>query len=287
MSKRWKPKDGELYFFADGTGCGLRSSESKVLRFFWHNDLFDNVAYQYGNCFKTEEDAEAAAEKVKNLLLSLHEAQPTTDCNQPPKLTAAVFNHPDCPKWAKYAAVDRSGFACFFDEKPKCDNVQMWLRGEEGECFKPLMSHKFNVSDWQNSLIQRPENNTMPDWCKVGERVWSTSCKAYFKVNNINNLNVEGGDWCGNCYSCLLDNLRQARLRPYNEEEMKALVGKIVEREGGRYLVTACPPSIGVCMGIGVNGDYYSAKRLLEEDFCIDNSPCGVLEHFESGEWVK
>ena len=32
------------------------------------------------------------------------------------KLTKDVFNYPECPKWAKYAAVDSDGCAFYYDQ---------------------------------------------------------------------------------------------------------------------------------------------------------------------------
>lgn len=288
MNERWKPECYEKYWFVD-TGC-----KSVVMNCGCLLGYFDHCQYDSGNCFKTKEEAEAAAEKVRDLLLSLHDEQPTTDCNQLPKLTADIFNHPDCPIWAEYAAVDRSGIVCFFDEKPKCDNVQMWLRGEVGEYFKPLMSHKFNASDWQNSLVKRPENNTMPDWCKVGAIGFNDE---YFKIIKINDkyctvlyLDPHIKDEDGNIGEIPFDSLtrcHESRLRPYNEEEMKALVGKIVEHKSGSALVTACFSFRNEFSQVRLIDKLYSAELLLEEDFYIEKAPCGVLEHFENGEWVK
>lgn len=47
--KRWKPKDGDVYYgvVADGT----------IKRITWDNDIVDCGYYKMGNCFKTEEEA--------------------------------------------------------------------------------------------------------------------------------------------------------------------------------------------------------------------------------------
>ena len=115
----------------------------------WANDNIDNLAYECGDCFETEAEARVAAEKVKGLLLSLHE--PVTDCNQLPKLTAEVFDHPDCPGWAKWAAVDMNGIAHYFDEKPYPMDTFFY----NSRAHHWMVDGDFDASDWQNSLIER------------------------------------------------------------------------------------------------------------------------------------
>lgn len=65
MTERWKPEFGDVYWVVtsrgDVTDCRC-----------WHADWFDTGQYTFGNCFRTEEEAETAAEKVKALLLDLH-----------------------------------------------------------------------------------------------------------------------------------------------------------------------------------------------------------------------
>ena len=56
-SGRWKPKDGEVYFFI--TNDGYVSYKS------WDNDGTDNNRYAIGNCFPTEEAAEFEAERLR------------------------------------------------------------------------------------------------------------------------------------------------------------------------------------------------------------------------------
>lgn len=66
MTERWKPEFDEMYWniLADG----------EVILFCWRDDEIDRTYFNFGNCFRTEEEAEAAAEKVKDLLLDLHES---------------------------------------------------------------------------------------------------------------------------------------------------------------------------------------------------------------------
>lgn len=66
-----------------------------------------------------------------------------------PKLTADVFNHPDCPGWAKWAAVDKSGECYVYSGVPIPEDDGWWLSysGYVGD---------YDPSDWRNSLIERP-----------------------------------------------------------------------------------------------------------------------------------
>lgn len=57
---RWTPKSGETYYFINETG-EVASTE-------WINLGCDVCHYQFGNCFKTKEEAEIAANRVKKVL---------------------------------------------------------------------------------------------------------------------------------------------------------------------------------------------------------------------------
>ena len=49
-TKRWKPKDGDVYYgvVADGT----------IKRITWNDDIIDYGYYKLGNCFETDEEAQ-------------------------------------------------------------------------------------------------------------------------------------------------------------------------------------------------------------------------------------
>ena len=73
------------------------------------------------------------------------------------KLTKDVFNYPECPKWAKYAAVDRDGRACWYELCPlifKKDGA--WVEEHDSEI--EWISGEFDASDWTNSLVKRDNN---------------------------------------------------------------------------------------------------------------------------------
>jgi hypothetical protein len=61
--ERWKPDYGKRYFVI--TAFGRVQTRS------WEEDDLDYDCSMFGNCFRTEAEAQSAAEKVKELLLSL------------------------------------------------------------------------------------------------------------------------------------------------------------------------------------------------------------------------
>lgn len=62
--ERWRAEKGEVYYFFDG----LMKLHTDVD----DQTICDDMCWQIGNYFQTREQAEAAAQKVKDLLLSLH-----------------------------------------------------------------------------------------------------------------------------------------------------------------------------------------------------------------------
>lgn len=57
---KWKPKEKEIYWCI----CPDGHLSSGI----FDNDEFDNGSYNFGNCFRTREEAETAAERVKKAL---------------------------------------------------------------------------------------------------------------------------------------------------------------------------------------------------------------------------
>jgi hypothetical protein len=62
VKERWKPEAGEVFWFMVANGAVTRANWS------WHEQKLDG--YAFGNCFQTKEEAEAARDRVKALLLS-------------------------------------------------------------------------------------------------------------------------------------------------------------------------------------------------------------------------
>ena len=61
---KWKPKDGEGYYFFDTNGTTANTT-------FRENFDWDLIHVEFGNCFQTRGEAQAAADKIKELLQSI------------------------------------------------------------------------------------------------------------------------------------------------------------------------------------------------------------------------
>lgn len=273
MSERWKPGRGEFYYFLDGMGNTYFTK--------YEPEDIGAIRHAYGNCFATEAEARAAAEKVQALLLSLHN---TTQDEQLPKLTTEVFNRPDCPNWAKWAAVDSNGAGFYYSEKPfiMSDAFGWGIVCSETN-HSELIGGEFNNSDWQNSLIERPA--TLPDWCKVGEWVYLSN-EEYDKIESIDDfgINLASGAIIKKKY--IPEEAVSARLRPYNADELRGLVGKTIATKEDCAIVTGyrgCENKIILTM----EHNRYSAEELLKINATLNGKPCGKLEHLENGEWVE
>lgn len=135
----------------------------------------------------------------------------------------------------------------------------------------------------------QPEVAKLPDWCKVGAWVWFKGSEhkfdCYACVTEINEKGVYGKCPDGQHFYSKPHVLAHARLRPYNAEEMKALVGKVVEFHDNRDLVTSYDGEIDV---VYADSMWMNSDELLAIGYTIDGKPCGVLEHLnDEGEWVR
>ena len=61
---RWKPTHHERYYVILGDGS--------IQHLPWNDTPFDHSAWQFGNCFKTQRDAEHAREAVRQVLQAFH-----------------------------------------------------------------------------------------------------------------------------------------------------------------------------------------------------------------------
>lgn len=203
MIERWKPKKGDVYYT-------ISCFENDICDYCWDDDSIDKECWESGNCFKTEAEAQAASEKVKALLLSLH---------------------------------------------------------DNGETL-------------QDSI----QDKQLPDYCKVGEYVFDRQYGYGIVANSsATYCNVKFCDFSAEYHPDLFSELKQARLRPCNADEMKTLVGKVLEHENKASLVIACLENGLIRAGL----KWVHAERLIEEGYTINGTPAGVLEHLENGEWIK
>jgi hypothetical protein len=62
--KRWKPKDGNVYYIIRSSGI--------VVYTISHDTLSNECTYNFGNCFETRDQAIEAARRVREILLNYH-----------------------------------------------------------------------------------------------------------------------------------------------------------------------------------------------------------------------
>jgi hypothetical protein len=80
------------------------------------------------------------------------------------------------------------------------------------------------------------------------------------------------------------EHVKQARLRPYNAEEMPDVPFGIKDKNSNfRTTVVSCN---GDKVWLAGELTSISTEELLR-GFTINGKACGVLEHFENGEWVE
>lgn len=199
--------------------------------------------------------------------------EPTANDGQLPKLTVEVFDREDCPEWAKYAAQAPDGTIAYYRDYPLHDDMPA-----------------FSYSIIKDSLIERPAKQ-LPDWCKVGKWGYNPSRGCYFEIVKIsdNHIEVKYPHITNECYSLTIEYFKkcdpfQARLRPFNAEEMRGLVGKVIENENYVHFINTFDKDLNEVVA---GSDGYTAPELLEFGYTIDDKPCGVLEHLEHGAWVE
>lgn len=254
MSERWKPQDREEYWSIDDAG--------RVVPYVWAGWGVDLDRYNFGNCFKTAEGAIAKRDEIKALL---------TECL--PKLTVDVFSLPDCPEWADWAAVDSSGNAFWYSDLPhETGGERMW---DSLGAFKEIKS-TFDASDWQNSLIERPNKATLPDWCKEGAWVYDKQNKDFVQVATVSDTEVSFscGVYCSVDYKAINNDYAKAQVVPYSPTEMKGMVGKTLEFDGNLDLVTSYDAESDE---VFADGSWYNARSLLESGFTYMGKPAGRL----------
>lgn len=54
---RWKPKEDETYWVVNSKGFAETYT--------WHDDIFNKLRFDFGNCFRTKEEAEVASERIR------------------------------------------------------------------------------------------------------------------------------------------------------------------------------------------------------------------------------
>lgn len=163
--------------------------------------------------------------------------------------------------------------------KYKCECKSAKCEVEREDTFFPQYCTCFCAKKayWQEVKAEK-----LPSWCKVGKVVYHKESNKFFKIATYNEeaklIELEDNGWF------YLDELAEARLRPFNESEMRELVGKKITYKTSKevFLVTYFNK-----VHVGLGHLCLTAEELFKDYTMADGSPCGVYEHLENGEWVK
>lgn len=210
--------------------------------------------------------------------------QTAVNSEQLQKLTVDVFNRTDCPKWANYAYVDGLGNCILLRHKP-CSDIDRCLPIIDDQ-NKRMMYGWGRFCQLKGNYIERPAK-ALPNWVKVGAVGYDDMNNEYFEVIEVNNdsfraKSIGSPDSCSGLY--FNEFCSEGNKRPFNEKEMRELVGKVLETSNVALLVDAY---MKVTKNIVTSCGTYNAEELRAR-FTVDGKPCYKLEHLnEKGEWVE
>ena len=129
-----------------------------------------------------------------------HGWQEMGETNQLPKLTADVFNRPDCPEWARYAAVDADGYAYWYREQPYIHEVYDDDGDYEGyweisDGFDENIPGKWDAEEWEYSIVKKYAGKLEVRFKKLDPEAkapyQATPGSAGFDLTAVSSENVE------------------------------------------------------------------------------------------------
>ena len=307
MEERWRPELGEEYWKI--IYYKPESDDSGEFLAVWDRASEQNVCakddYENFNCFETEADAMEALSRIFAYLadgtgVAIKSLLKQTYNSPPNKLSQDVFSRPDCPSWAKYAAVNGLGCLLVFSAKPErnpyTSNPLFWIC-PSGNTIN--LGDGYDITGWADSLIERDEETAVPEWCKTGEYFYLKG--DYYVIEEASNKYLRGKTLrgCGLFVEKFKSRedfdsmgIKQARLRAYDGYELAGLVGSVVfdNKLGAAYVVSSCD-KIGnnYYVTIGSTNTVYSADDMFNMFTSQElGVPCGVLEYLnEDEEWVR
>lgn len=205
----------------------------------------------------------------KNSLIERQPAEPRQ------KLTTEVFSMPECPEWARYAAVDASGLAYWYDDVPRWSTNGLRWQSTGTRAMKICYAGAvavplFDATDWQHSLIERPA--VVPDWFKPGVLAYNNNTHTCFHVTYSTEYR---------------ENYLEAKVRPLSADELARKLGQFVTGPNNSRLLVTGYCAEGRLSGkpeICVLGD----KWLTAEDLLTYGSrPQGIKQyHSKEGTWI-
>lgn len=189
-----------------------------------------------------------------------------------PKLTVDVFASPQCPDWAKYAAVDADGVAWYYGHKPVLGKCRWGTPGhtEVHAIYDSCKYARFDATDWEHSLIERPA--VVPDWFKPGVLAYNIDTHTCFHVTSSTEYR---------------ENYLEAKVRPFSADELERKLGQCVLGPNNSRLLVTGYCAEGCLSGkpeICVLGDrWITAEELLT----YGSRPQGIKQyHSKEGTWI-
>lgn len=200
-------------------------------------------------------------------------------------------------------------FSCWYDDYTDRKRYNM------GNCFATAEEAKEVADAWRLFLKNRLVNdyhesknlkwnssNTsemtkLPDWCKQNEWIFDYNELEYAQVKDVfGDIEAVALIYAGTkervtkSWKYIIDCCYQAKVRPYCDQEMKQLIGKILDNGTRKVMVTACEPAYvltGLHERVFMAEDWYTAEDLIKYRYTLDGKPCGKLVHKKWDAWIE
>lgn len=266
----WIPKRHERYYCVGGD-CSVES--------YMNNSDFDKGRIQCGNAFKTLKEAETAAAVIKKTFKYIFGRK------SPVAFDASVFDHPDCPEWARYAVLEELGFVVFSD-------LKLHRKNNRWEVIDPATSlkvmHEWGpIEGFHTIFLERPDTE-FPSWVKKEAYVFNVekgggiitdvtrnSCKiAFFDSKGIKEK------VCLSFSEFKESDIKKGILRDFLVHELKDLLNRELTTVGA-FAYGVSGVNLQNCTVL-VNGSWIEPSTLkaqfsLLEDRRNIRIPCGVV----------
>ena len=199
-----------------------------------------------------------------------------------PKLTVEALAERGIawPEWAVCAGVHAFGRLMFFEQRPRLNTS---IGGWDYYGFDPIpkMSDTndfFDYSDWQNSLIMRPEKvekPQLPDWLKIGS--WAAVGKFVGKIDWISRDSSECRITCGESRFANRDEVKAVTWRTWTRSEWCEQIGERFKfSDGERMLLGVSDYESGFMIEF-IDRDEAPDEFISEWHITqLNGMPCGV-----------
>lgn len=152
--------------------------------------------------------------------------------------------------------------------------------GEVSGVYQPDQLEYAELTDDVYGIYEKRYDVT-PDWCVLGALAWVGGRYGKIQYIAIDQIHIDCIDSSVGIVSGATKYARQARLRPWTNEELKRKIGKLFEFNGAYGLAISCDAGY-----ITIGTTVLSSKDLHDRGDTCDGLPCGVFEHLEAGVWV-